>query len=172
MWMGVKSCLQYWTCPCFCLPKQYTVCIYGVFCYLFFCRVHHFIIVHLEIQDLFYKRYMNMSVEIQSFICLWTSGNEVYHEEKWPEFSRWSAPTRRDRRTNKRMYSYSFFGANNNKVSKFRTSNCTEETGDWTLMHSTARSFNHISVSLGNIWGFYLWSMLLPHESAETCNKY
>lgn len=50
--------------------------------------------------------------------------------------------------------------------------NCTEETGDWTLMHSTACSFNHISVSLGNIWGFYFWSMLLPHESAETCNKY
>lgn len=98
------------------------------------------------------------------WICLWTSGNEVYHKEKWPEFSRWSAPTHRDRRTNKRMYSYSFFGANNNKVSKFRTSNCTEETGDWTLMHSTARSFNHI---LAFHWGIS-WAFIFGACSSHT----
>lgn len=62
------------------LSAKTVYCVY-IWSFLFFCRVHHFIIVHLEIQDLFYKRYMNMSVEIQSFICLWTSGNEVYHED-------------------------------------------------------------------------------------------
>lgn len=86
-----------------------------------------------------------MSVEKQQilFVCRYDLEGCHFRKIKWP---RSLAPTRRDRKTNKRMYSYLLFGANNSKVSKITTSNCMTRNPDWMFITHTQKVLDKVFV--------------------------